>query len=618
MTAFVAIVRRELRERWQVLVAAGVAAFIPIVLPALRRLPAEARGWTSLLIALVFALGIAASLGAASLVPRIANRRIAFDLARPVSAGAIWTGNVTAAAILALAAAAIVWIPSHLAGSPTVWSELFEDPSLSRIGILAAVAGVPVLFAVVHGVSLMFRSRSARLALDAVVGAACVLGVSAAVSRLPEFLAAGPRILCLSGVGVAAGVAFLVAGHASVAQGRTDIHAAHSALSTALWTTLAAVVAAAHLYATWVMSAGPSAIAAHGFWVRPADAGPWVEISGRARGAAATGLYDTATGRFERTRTVDWRGPTLSGNGKLAAWVEGGDRGAPAHPLRVRSLDDPGAKPIATRLLIEGYPALLELSDDGSRLATWHRGVLSVHDLVAQRTLVSASVPIGEQEEIRGLFVGPDVFRAYRVGDRSIDILQLDAGTRKLERLGRIEGVAGRYFMTDASGSRLVKVGPGIGLYDGANGALLATLADSPSRYRWPWMLPDGRIVMTDDASRLRVFDRDGREQSTLTLPPECIGATAVSRVQIGGEVAPDRFAFGCTRDASHRTLWLADLRDGSIRKVADGLSPVWAFGARPALGSDAAKLFYGPDQRSLVRFDPLTGERRVLLGRTP
>lgn len=615
MSAFVAIVRREIRERWQILAAAGVAALIPIALPALRRLPVDARGWASLLIALVFALGIAASLGAAVLVPRIANRRVAFDLARPISAAAIWIGTVTAATILALAAAAIVWIPAHLAGAPDVWSELVENPSFSRISLLAAVAGVPALFAVVHGVSLMFRSRSTRLAVDAALGAACALGISAAVSRLPKFLAAGPRTLCLVGVGVATAVAFLVAGYASVSRGRTDIQAAHRAVSTVLWTILAAAVLAANLYAIWVMSAGPASVVPGGFFVRPADRGSWVEISGRARGARAEFLYDTATGRFERTRTVDWCGPVLSGNGKRAAWVEGGDRGTPSHPLRIRALDDPNARPVATRLLIDGYPSLLELSDEGTRLATWDHGVLSVHDLVSERTLASANVPLGDQQELRGLFVAPDVFRAYRVGDRTIEILQLDAGTRKLERLGRIEDLAGRYFVTDASGARLLKVGPGIRLYDGATGALLATLADEGSRSGWPRMLPDGGIVMTDGASRLRVFDRDGLERPALRLPAECGAGPTISKVMIGGEVAPDRVVVGCTQDTSKRTLWLADLRAGSIRKVADGLSPVWSFAARPALGSEATKLFYGPDQKSLVRYDPLTGQQQEILG---
>jgi hypothetical protein len=618
MKAFIAIVRREILERRAILYAAAVAALIPLVLPLMRGRSghdaADLRGGAALLTAAAFALGFALALGSSLLVPRIASRRIGFDFARPVSGNALWFGSAGAATFLALSSAAIIWFPARLVGTPNLWSELVRDPGLQSLSAIGFVLAIPVLFSVVHGVTLVFRSHSPALVPDALLCAAVVIGVAAAVFRLPEFLASGPRVGVLFGLAVAAGVAFLGAGLASVSRGRTDIRAAHRAFSTVLWTILAAAVVAANLYAAWVMSANPSAVAANGFWFRPADQGPWIEISGHARGARAEILYDTATGRFERTRTVDWRGPVLSGNGKRAAWVEGGDGGPPSHPLRIRALDDPRAKPVATRLLVEGYPTLLELSEDGSRLATWSNGVLAVHDVVSERTLASAKVPLGDQEELRGLFVGPDVFRAYRVGDRAIEILQMDAGTRKLERLGRIEGV-GRYFVTDASGSRLLKAGRGIQLYDGATGALLATLADEANRFGWPGMLSDGRIVMTEDARRLRVFDRDGREQSTIALPPDCSAGHAVSKVLIGGEVAPDRLVVGCTDDSAKRAIWLADLREGSIRKVADGLFPIWAFGARPRLGSDATKLFYGSDARSLVRLDPLTGERRVILG---
>ncbi|HYX21412.1 MAG TPA: hypothetical protein VFA98_11265 [Thermoanaerobaculia bacterium] len=622
MRAFGAIVRREILERRAILYAAAAAALGPMVLPLIRsgsrHGAAELRASAAFLIGIAFALGFAIALGSSLLVPRISSRRVGFDFARPLSGSSLWFGSVAATSILALSAAAIVWLPAWVVGTPNVWSELVPDPeqrSLSAIGLLLVV---PLLFSAVHGLTLILRSRSTLLVLDALLCGAVALGVAAATSRLPEFLAPGPRIGVILSLAGAAGVAFLVAGQASVSDGRTDIRAAHRAFSTVLWTILVAAAVLANLYSIWVMSAGPSTVVTNGFWFRPADVGPWVEISGHARGARAELLYDTATGRFERTRTVDWRGPALSGNGRRAAWIEGGDRGAPSHPLRIRALDDPGARPVATRLLIEGYPSLLELSEDGSRLATWENGVLAVHDIASERTLVSASVPIGEREEIRGLFVSPDVFRAYRVGDRRIEILQLDAATRKLERLGSIEGLVGRYFVTDASGSRLLKVGGGVRLYDGATGSLLATLAEGPHRFGWAAMLPDRRVVMTEERNGLRVFDENGREQATIALPPDCSGRLPVSKVTIGGEVALDRLVVGCTDDLSKRTLWLADFRDGSIRRVADGLSPFWAFGARPALGSDATKLFYGDDARSLVRFDPLTGERRVILGRFP
>ncbi len=68
--------------------------------------------------------------------------------------------------------------------------------------------------------------------------------------------------------------------------------------------------------------------------------------------------------------------------------------------------------------------------------------------------------------------------------------------------------------------------------------------------------------------------------------------------------------------DAAFRpSAWLADLNAGSVRKVADDLRPVTTPRAIPGIGSEATKLFYGPRNESLVRFDPLTGARKVILG---
>ncbi len=618
MNGFLAVARREIVERRQVLYAAAAASLVPLAVPAMRGLSgadaASMRTSIAFLAAAALYLGIAAALGVSLIVPRIASRRIAFDLSRPVSETAIWVGGVAAATVLAMSSAAIAILPTWLAGSTAVLGDLSEEPLPAWLWLVAALLGVPAIFAFFHFVTLALRSRSGWLALDAAFTAVVAAGLAAALSRLPSFVAPGPASHVAVGFVIASMVGLFWAGRESVMRGRTDVVRAHRAASERLWQVLGAAVVLANAYAIWVMAAGPSAVVARGFWFRPADMGPWVEISGNARGARAELLYDTATGRFERTRTVDWRGPVLSGNGKRAVWVEASDRGGP-YRLRVRALDDANAGSVATRLVFEGYPTLLELSHDGSRLATWENGVLAVHDLAPQRTLVSASVLIGDHEELRGLFVSPDVLRIFRVGDQAIEILQIDARTRKLEHLGKIEGGAGRYFETNASGSRLLEVGPGIRLYDGATGALLATLAAEANRPLRPRMLPDGRIVMPDDARHLRIFDADGREERTLELPPDCSGGPSVSKVMVGGEVAPDRLVVGCGNDFAKRTIWLADLREGSIRKVAEGLTPDWALGARPALGSDATKLFYGADVRSLVRFDPLTGDRRVLLG---
>ncbi len=83
--------------------------------------------------------------------------------------------------------------------------------------------------------------------------------------------------------------------------------------------------------------------------------------------------------------------------------------------------------------------------------------------------------------------------------------------------------------------------------------------------------------------------------------------------------------AGGDTKQRENRTIFLLDLSSGQVRQVADHLFPVnylagWISNRpnyQPVPGSEATKLFFGPGRRSLVHFDPLTGERRVLFGKT-
>ena len=100
MRGFLAIARREIGERKLLLAAAAFASLIPLGVPLVRGFSGanalEARSGTALFLCVAFAGGIAISLGATILVPSIANRRIGFDFARPVSALAIWSGAVAA------------------------------------------------------------------------------------------------------------------------------------------------------------------------------------------------------------------------------------------------------------------------------------------------------------------------------------------------------------------------------------------------------------------------------------------------------------------------------------------------------------------------------------------
>ena len=616
MRDFFAITRREIAERRLLFAAAAFTSLIPIAAPFVPgnggASAVDVRGWTAFLISFAFAAGISTGLGGTMCAPSIASRRIGFDFARPVSGIAIWAGRFAAAMLLAVATATLVWIPARLAGATLPWKDFLTEREVSLAWPLLALGGLAVVFCLFHAVTLVLRSRSALTGLDAILAVAAWLGVSAALWRLPLFMAAVPFQRAAVSFAIAAGAALGAAGYASIAHGRTDIRAAHRALSLVLWTAIGIAVIGVNAYASWVISAKPADLE-RDLWASPASAGTWIQVEGRARGARATFLYDTATGRFARTPTIDWRGPVISANGTRAAWIQANADGGP-FPLWTWRLDDPKAEPARTRLLLDGYPPLMELSADGSRLATMEEGLLSIHDLASEKALVSARIPTTERQSVRGVFIDNDRLRIFRTDERTLDILELDVPSRTLRKIGAIGELNRlRFFVTDRAGGRIIAVDEPnrrTRLFDGRSGAFLATLGDAPADSRWPRFLSGGRIAVTersDAGLRLRLYGPDGAALATIPLPPGRQAAT-------GGEVAPGQLVVGVGAEGSHYTAWLVDLETRSVRKAADELWPVRSFWTSPDTGSPATKLFYGPGQRSLVRLDPLTGERKILL----
>ena len=614
MKGFLAIALREIDERKRVLAVAAAASLIPFAVPIVRGLSgpaaAEARSVTALFLCLAFAGGIAVGLGATLLVPSMANRRIGFDFARPVSAFGIWGGRIAAALALALATALIVWIPARLAGPIVPGGDLFAMTGLPRSWPLLAVASLLTLYCLLHTVVLAFRSRSVLLLADAVFAAAALMGASAAATHLYDAYAAAPHSLVVVLLSTAAVTALACAGYASVLRGRTDLHAAHAASSIVLWSIVGAAVLGANGYAYWVTAAGPSDLDGW-IWATPAAKGPWVELGESARGARANFLYDTATGRFARTGTRDW---AVSRDGKRAAWVKTDSREGP-HVVWAWALEEPSAKPAQTRIALNGSPELMELSADGSRLATMGDGLLSIHDLRSGTTLVTARVPTSGGQSVRALFIANDRLRIYRAGDTALDVLELDVSSRSLTQTGRIAGLDGlRHFVTDPTGSRVITTDGSTRrkkLFDGRSGDLLATLVDAAEGSRWPRFLSGGRIVLTERSSsglRLLLFGADGQRGPVIPMPNG-------SQVVAGGELGPGRLIVGIADEKFHYASWLVDLDAATARKIADDLWPVDTFWSSSAVGSDATTLFYGPAQRQLVRLNPLTGERRVLLG---
>jgi hypothetical protein len=622
MRGFFAIARRGILERRFVFAAAAVGSLLALALPNLRGAtgfgPSEVRSWAAVLLGVALVLALAVGLGVSMLAPSIADRRIGFDLSRPISSAALWGGTLAAALVIAGAAAAIIAIPAWLAGARIPWNELRVEGRPPGFAGILAIGGFLVLVAAAHAASVMVRSRSKRIVLDAVLAVATVLVLLGSLSRLPSFFADEARGRAVWIFAVAAGAGLLAAGLASVERGRTDIRAAHRALSTTLWSSIGVALAGVIGWTGWVLSAGPRDLTS-GFWVSPAPAGHWVLLQGRARQASATFLWDLAGGRSERALVVNWAAPAISGDGRVAAWVEGRSDDSPYEVLAM-PLDRPDGRPAGTRILLHGNPSLFVLSFDGSRLATLEEDLLSVHDLVGGATLVSARVQ-ADRTSLRGLFDGNDRFRVYRqpeAGDRKthLEIFELDVAGKALTKTGELEREsASLYFVWNATGDRLLTLPEGW-LVDGRSGAILGRLApETTEAVRGVGFLADDRPVVAESSSlgaRMRVFRPDGAPEKTIPLPPG-------RALFLGGEVAPAQVVVAIGEGPTYSSH-LVDVDRGTVRRLADGLFPAARLNGSypnqiaPGVGSEATRLFIARGF-VLVKLDPATGAQTVLLG---
>ena len=622
MKGFLAVARREIEEKRFVFAAAAVASVVPFAVPLVRGLHGqtahEARDWLAVILAMTFAAGLAMALGATVVTSDLVERRLAFYFSRPVSGLSIWAGKLGAACVIALGAAAIVYAPTLVAnGGRFILTDLpLGTPETFVLGTVAAV----VLF---HTAAVAVRPRSLLLAVDL---AALVLLDLATVFVLQRLILAYAMEALRSAITllvIAVGVGLVVAGLVAVTRGRSDSRAAHRALSAALWGILGAGVLAVSGYAVWVLSATPHDLRQVDDAL-PATKGSWLMVEGPARGGLPAFLLDTATGRYRRAG-ADWRRPVLSPDGAHAIWFQQSGPGGPFEVV-TWNLADPGSKPVQTKLSLRATPWIF-LSEHGERLATISDGLLSVYDLASEASLGSARV--GERFYPRGFFLDRDRFRVFRPsgpatassGSR-LDILEFDISAKTLVTTGSIGDAGSIAYTASASGDRLIaREKSRFTLRDGRSGALLASLLERDSKKQsLGRFVSDGRIaiaVAEGTEARVEVFAPDGRHERTLAIP-------AGARIAFGGEIAPGKLvvaAGGDPKVRESRTIFLADLSSGEVRKVADRLFPVvylalWTSNRANYLaepGSEATKLFYGPG-RSLVHFDPLTGERRVIL----
>jgi hypothetical protein len=657
MKGFAHVYAFELRDKRAVFAAALLAGLL--VFPLAWGVHAgsgfgagEARDAAAFTLALAWGLGLAAVLGATVIGRDLSEGRLSFYFSRPVSGLALWAGKMGAALTLAVAAVVLTLLPATLSGGGLVHLARLENPfflwdwggpSLPLpVTALAYLFCAVLVLAAAHALSVMVRSRSPLILLDA--GLAGTAGLAlAALSRTLRLWDAYPvLVLVLPALLALLLAALLAAGAVQVAAGRSDLKRGHKLLSLTLWPILLSGLLCALLFAKWFVSMAPSDLKAV-TEATAASQGPWVTFSGPAKHRGpytqAKFLLNTQTGEW--ARVGGWRfwsqSPVFSPDGRRAAWVEWPHAPSGESPELVAA-DLTGPEPKLFRPQVQLPPRWaprLLFSPGSSGLA-----------LLAGDDLLLFRLPAFEQTGALRLppppphcdaswdarFAGNDRLLLYqriapgRPGEETPDALKLyafDAASRKLEATGSVPSYYGTLFWVSSDGGRLLtRTGRrgqvGVTLRDGRTGEALSQIAEGQEA-AWPAFLPDGRIVVVERSggqTRARVFSREGQEQRTYPL------GGGISAAVLGEPV--QRSLLFVTKPMEERswllaTFFLLDLDTGKVTGL-EGLRPAsvpWWWEEEIRLGGSAGipqtGLFLDA-KGGLVRYDFATGQREVIV----
>ncbi|HEY3350722.1 MAG TPA: hypothetical protein VGM13_13180 [Thermoanaerobaculia bacterium] len=653
MKAFAAVFAREVAERRMVFLV-GLCCGVPTLVAS------AFHGWNTpgnadvrLLAASVGGLALAVALAllyGGSMIPgETAEKRISFYFSRPIPAAAIWAGKLLAAVFVSFSAGFLVFLPGWLtgpAGARALWGVDLRAGQAALAG-LALVAGC--VFAA-HAVVTVARLRSPWVALDLLLAPALVLlGLLAvrSIARGSVFGYDGMQTLQVAAMAALAvvGAGLILATFAQVGEGRTDARRAHGAFSATFFGFASAAVAALGGYAFWCASADATDLEQLPRYVTTAPRGSWLYASGSLRGWRGDGafLFDAASGRSIRVRGVY---VVFSQDGTRAAWGEprfGFFEGKNGRwDLHVADLATGRSSEVE---LEPGSGGWMVLSPSGRRIAVRKFGSLAAFDVSdAANPKQLAVFPLPEDGRSLG-FAGEDtllLIPRYRnsahhndLVSASLEIAEFSLSSKRSRLAGRFERETMPFTRLSADGRFLLGVRRRqdaentsvLTLHEVPSGAVVATLAEGFVNVQARF-LTGNRIAVAGIAgasAKLLFFEGEkgwGAPSRSVDLGPAL-------RIVLGGEIAAGRVAvallpFEGSPAAAHRAskLSIVDAANGSVVSHADGLVPADRFGwwnssvLPPAeAGVPWTSLFLDADGR-LVRLDPATGSRTVLLGK--
>ncbi len=645
MKAFAAVALREVAERRFVLVAAAAAAVVPFLVPFLPGVPADqaglSRGITALILASAFGLGGSLLVGASVVGRELAERRLSFHFSRPIPAAVVWGGKLVGGLALVLLAELIVFLPASAAsGAFPGLPGMSLDSVVLRAILLCAVP----FFLLAWVGSVALRSRSPWLVVDLVLVVAVPALVFVIGRRLMRYGHGPEPSWAVVSVGVLL-VALLAATLAQVVAGRTDARRGHGAQSLALWGVLLAALAAGSLWAERTIDPGVARLVRAS--AEPAGpGGEWIFVEGSARkdgGGSSFYLLNLRTGRSV-LQPEGWMA-TASADGSRAVRVHGADLLEKKVVLEATDLKS-GEN---VSLDLPDWPAGVDLTADGRRLAVVSGGICRVVELPSFRLLASARVPTSAWT-YEPHFASPDSVRLHprrnwskgpdgsTLPANAVDdpeAAALNVGAKSVTTLARYpvssipipprksEGTEPRPFyslLPSPDFSRVLALGLGAArgarLLDASTGRVLASIDGSGEEGRpLGTFLADGRAVVAEpvpEGRRLVLLSPDGSRLSEIALP------AGTARVRFGFEPAKGFLAVGLARDSrTDEWRWsLVDLGSGRLRSLgARGIPREWWSDTQsvPPPGSPATRLGWEEGAWRLVLYDPMTGTQTPL-----
>jgi hypothetical protein len=622
--ALLAIAARELRERWTLPFALFVGGFVLLFL--VRYVDITARPLATLA-AVPSAWGIALLMGGSVISRDLADGRLAFYFSRPVPWWSIAGGKLAAALLMAIVAPIAAVLPAVLFD----WNPAKDAEGLGQLltgGSLALM--LALLLALVcfgHVAGVVYRARSTWAAADFVLFGLCVWGgvwLFYAFKRLGLVLGPPPAsVWVLLPVFLEVAAVPVTAAAVHVAVGRSDMQRGHRALSLTFWAGVLVWLAVLGGLLLRERAVTPAALAMRGLSGASPD-GRLVGISGSTGHGGAAFAYDTASGRS--LRLAGW--PVFAADGRHVAWMEEAPFWRKDRPTEIQlaRLDDAGfaVEPVelATRLPQEGILGLA-LSPQADRVAIVQSETLSVHEIPSGRPLSSTSAADGGW--IAAAFLEDGQLRAFRrvraalgapgqgVMPGRIEIVSLKGGVP--ESATRLDAVGHAVLSSPADADLVLLLEPlapnRYSLHDPRTGRRLRTFSGEDGfQVASARLLDDGAVALVETLAptrRLRLA-REGQPDRVAELPQ---GAAFVSAGP-PGLLAIARFEIARGPQAGETLFFSTDTAEPRGREP--GLLP--AFSYAPWLsprGTAAAQLFVS-DAGELVRLDPSTRERRVLL----